>query len=159
MRRNRWGRKSLKLKIDDFSGPDYTKFACIAAKGLLVGTLTFKTSSTLRRTVDDVTLDDRVEPLMTSRLRRNGDDVTADSVDAETTDDVTTDDVTADGVDHFLLALASKVTKFSLKVTVSLRRLAYCSYVGIHHLVHWNPNSKHSNQILVYGINDIYFTC
>ena len=60
-RRNRWGRKSLKLKIDDFSGPDYTKFACIAAKGLLVGTLTFKTSSTLRRTVDDVTLDDRVE--------------------------------------------------------------------------------------------------
>ena len=24
-------------------------------------------------------------------------------------------------------------------------------------LVHWNPKSNHSNQILVYGINDIYF--
>ena len=43
-----------------FSGLDYTKFACIAAKGLTGRSkLTFETSSTLRRTC--MTVDARVE--------------------------------------------------------------------------------------------------
>ena len=68
-----------------------------------------------------------------------------------------------DGVDHFLLALRHCLPKMSLLQSVwksrnwHFWRLAYSSLVGVHHLVHWNPNSSTATKVLLYSINDLYF--
>ena len=47
-----------------------------------------------------------------------------------------------DGLEIALAACVALVTAVSLKVGLMF------AIVGIHHLVHWNPNSSHSNQVL-----------
>ena len=54
------------------------------------------------------------------------------------------------------VAFQKFVTAVSLKVTkLALLKVGLMLSVGIHHLVHWNPNQLHS-KVLVYGINNIY---